>query len=411
MASQNPQTPTMESLGLRESWLNFPTTANRVTNFHPDVIRNDALNTRIVVHGRFPGLVERFLAHKRAHGTSLEKRLYGPAWTWPLQVTRLIEKRALAFFGPDDSTILRTGEFLQIGTRFWDSIGTEGTAYERLEEYLTYDEIMLGSLIGVSGPSYFINNGARNNRGVPQTAGTFEPRGIMIGLVGPRFERLIHMDSNYILNDVVEKRQHPELTQIFLDFFSQGQVPQELRERFSTSAYIERIRISADILLMEANERAKAVGRKAYVHIVGFGLGVWQYHSVQPELFVNAFKESVMTLREKLTHIGTLDFAWIQVADEVQRQMAVEANQLGITVLFTRSDPADKLEETESGQLLVISYAWDGNSFPGNEYWEGDLDGSGDPASACMSTIAELQNPLVNPDFTKRIFVIDSSAR
>lgn len=42
---------------------------------------------------------------------------------------------------------------------------------------------MLGSLLGVSGPSYFINDGARNNSGIVAAPGTFESRGIIIGLV------------------------------------------------------------------------------------------------------------------------------------------------------------------------------------------------------------------------------------
>ncbi|KAI1660661.1 hypothetical protein F4813DRAFT_347974 [Daldinia decipiens] len=411
MSSKPRKTPTMESLGLQESGLYFPTSANRVINFPPDVIRQDALDTRIVVHGRFPELVERFLAHKRIHGSSIEKQLYGPGWTWPHQVTRLIEKRPLSFVGPNDSTLLRTGQSFQMGTRFWDSIGAEGTPYKSLEEYLTYDEIMLGSLMGVSSPSYFINDGARDNNGRPQDAGTFEPRGIIIGLVGPRFERLLHMDSNLILDGVVARQQHPELTNIFLDFLGVGERSELEIEKFSIRAYTERIRISADILLLEANERAKAVGRKAYVYIVGLGLGVWLYDALQPEFFINAFKESLMILGPKLTHIRTLEFAWIRVAREIQEQIAGITMGLGITTIFSRRNPTEKLRDQRADQLLVISYPWDGNSFPGNEYWEGNLSGSGDPAAACMSTIAELHNPLVNPGFTQRIFVVDSSEK
>ena len=48
------------------------------------------------------------------------------------------------------------------------------------------------------------------------------------------------------------------------------------------------------------------------------------------------------------------------------------------------------------GELVVAMFAWDGNSYVGNEYWQGLLSASGDPAAASCSTIPELLNPDIN---------------
>lgn len=97
-----------------------------------------------------------------------------------------MEKRPLAFVGSSDSTKLRDGTLVAGLRNEWDCVGTENESankYLKLAEYLSYDEIMLGSLLGVSSPSYFINEGSRRNIGRPGRPGSFEPRGVIIGLV------------------------------------------------------------------------------------------------------------------------------------------------------------------------------------------------------------------------------------
>ncbi|KAI1328349.1 hypothetical protein F5Y16DRAFT_369475 [Xylariaceae sp. FL0255] len=402
--------------GLRDltnGLLEFPIESNSVFQLSPETVKADARATRIVVHPRFPDLVQKFLNHKRLHGSNVEKGFYHSNWTWRDQVRRLLEKRPLQFLTGGDHTMGR--DMLTYGsiTDEWDRVGTDSEIenhYVKLAEYLSYDEIMLSSLLGVSGPSQFWNDGSRNNCGVRATQGAFEPRGIIMGLVGARFERKDCMDSIYILKPVKNPRQHPELTEIFLDFFG----CREIRNpslHFDEEVYKRRIHITAEILLIESNERAKEVNKKAYVYVVGLGLGVWAYgdQTRQSELYCHAFFETIAKLGDSLTHVRTIEFAYIdRPYDWATNTYQSPNRQNKIKLIFSNRNPAAKLSEDEQGDLLCLSYAWDGNSFPGNEYWGGGLAGSGDPAAACMSTISHLHNPMVNPDFLDRIKVIGS---
>lgn len=383
----------------------LPTTTNSIVNpnFDPAVVRKDAESTTIIAHSRFPDLVQRFMEHKVKYGTLTEQFLY-MSLSWREEISRLVSKRPLVFMGSGDLTVLRNGKHIGNAFRSWDRVGTtEETPNDdlRLEDYLSYDEMMLSALLGVSGSSYFVNSGDRHNSAEPGASGTFEERGVIIGLVGARFERADHMESTYILPPVATPRMHPDLLRIWHEFF--GIRPTAPGTAFNALAYQARIRLSAEILLFEANRRAGIAGKKAYVYIVGLGLGVWQRTPEQARLYVDVFTQVVKDHGARLTELGTLEFAWIDVAATERYKMRDTAQEHGIDVLFSRRDPATKLRGDKADQLLVLSYAWDSNSFPGNEYWMGSLQASGDPAAACMSTIAELHNPEINPAFLGRL--------
>ncbi len=156
------------------------------------------------------------------------------------------------------------------------------------------------------------------------------------------------------------------------------------------------MRLTVEIFLSEANDRALKEHKKAYCHVVGLGLGVWQIHNSQSALLLQVFEEALNERRYE--HVDIIDFSWFNdaVMGSVADGQFFTGNGNRVLIKFTKNDPAAVSDEKLS-RLLVAMYAWDGNSFPGNEYWIGMLAASGDPAAAACSCIGELQNSMVNP--------------
>eukprot|EP01126_Amoeba_proteus_P018274 TRINITY_DN1923_c0_g1_i2.p1 TRINITY_DN1923_c0_g1~~TRINITY_DN1923_c0_g1_i2.p1 ORF type:complete len:351 (+),score=63.74 TRINITY_DN1923_c0_g1_i2:546-1598(+) len=317
---------------------------------------------------------------------------------------------------------------------------------------MTYDEIQLASLLGTSVGTYFINSGGRNNCGRKSSSAVYPLDAFYVGLVGARFERPKYMESQYIIvspehntlangygrdcnNDPRTKKKKmwaeffnfkppgseccyfptfDEVHKYYKEFSgTKENCPYVLHQKnrfhkpkyFIVEVYKKRIRIPIELFLFDCQSRGEEVGKRVLGHVVGLGLGAWQVLPEQAQWMIDVYAEAITLHKCYFSMIAHLAFSWFP--DNLQTHHLRQACGLAhITCDFSTRDPAQvpfPRGYDHSDLLLVSMYAWDGNAFPGNEYWMDNLCSSGDPAAACCSTIPELQNPEINPFLTQNI--------
>ena len=66
-----------------------------------------------------------------------------------------------------------------------------------------------------------------------------------------------------------------------------------------------------------------------------------------------------------------------------------------IKVINEQRYVAELLPDEFKDCISIAGFAWDGNSYPGNEYWSGNY-GSFDPKAVYCSLLGQFQNPEVN---------------
>ena len=436
----------------------FPTQLNRIANIVESNhslqlnIEKQANNTRLIVHKKVLLLIDDFLSYKKECGSDVEKKLYKSMSRIEF-IERLIIKRPLMFITNLDSFILRNGDR---GRGGFELIGTEKEiAPLILIDYLSYDEMQIAALIGVSTPTYFINNGARNNKAIPTNDDTHQKEGIYTGLVGARFEKPELMEYQHIIitpeqniekngygfqnNNIIQSKfaqlwewligkqtqdchvNRSKLLEIWESFYEEKlptfeQVKLNKKNNyialnkstyFNKSIYKQRMKMVLEPYFIDAHQRGLEQNKKVYCRLVGIGLGVWKKTSEQAKIIFDCCCD-IMDEND-LYMISDIDFSFFSdlLTNRAVRNMKCIPTLKDdlINIHITENNPADKLMNEDSDKLLVAMYAWDGNAYPGNEYWAGQLIASGDPAAACCSTIAELQNPLINNNVFKNIFV------
>ncbi|XP_073835321.1 uncharacterized protein [Musca autumnalis] len=415
-----------------------------------------------VIHERVLQLYLDFLEYKCQYGHPKEKALY-KNMSLEEFVQRLLTKRCVMFADPEDAYILLNGktgygsgcipsnpeEHEEVYSGDYDLIGTDKENEPLvLNDCLSYDEIKLSAFLSVSSHSELINNGARDNMAViEKDHSKIEREGVVIGLIGARFQRAFVMEYQDIFitpEQNIEKRGYgarnssdcslakrkcydgntPEMLQaieyrkIWEKFYEEPSYLHcnvqkdnqrfgnadcfDLTDIFDNVVMKKRFTISFDTLLLEAQARAAHLNKQAYVHIVGIGLGVWRGAVQQTEIFLETFHQRVLELLPKLNNIGVLHFVWFGVdqCGDLKHNgfIASPSHPLGgIRTFLANRNPADKLLEPDfANMLLVISYAWDGNALPGNEFWEKSLGNSSDSSTASSTLITELHNGHIN---------------
>lgn len=418
----------------------FPIKTHRIAEIvkRTDPKKQDAIKAKIVEHAKnsYPilhkkvvTLIDDFLTYKTHEGSNVEKAYYKGMGKENF-VTRLLTKRPLAFLNTSDDYRLRDG--ITRGSGGFQTIGTDAQkAPLILQDYLSYDEMEISALVGVSVPTLFINDGDRFNRGKVAAEGTFEPEGVYVGLVGTRFENEF-MESKYMLIDAYQNtlakgygvnnhtNRYLEMWKKFygepFPTFDETEAAMKSAKdkddakenRFlkmgatylHKSIFRTRVRVVLEPFLLDAQARGQLQNKQVYVIVVGLGLGAW---GRRPKEQADEILRAVASILQEndVSRISDINFSYFPAgANTIEgvgngQQFVTKTHRINIH--FSQRNPATKLTGVDVGKLLMACYAWDSNSFPGNEYWNSALAASGDPAAACCSTITELQNGFVNP--------------
>lgn len=352
-------------------------------------------------------------------------------------IDRLLRKRPLVFYRADDWTAIGSRKGVRaLGSSHeaWIRVGRDGEGEPLcLKRFLSYEEMELSALLGVSSPTFFINDGRRFNKACLDARGTFEEEGILVGLVGARFKLSGLMEHKYMVcspgNSPADRvRQNNELSRAWAKFYElDGAFPEyspntdhtdfvpfeetPLRgvkaprsNEASTAksfvylpAFRVRLRVILEPLILHANSEAGRLGKRAIVHVVGFGMGVWLPHESLKLPLWNALLQVAQQIVQSsaLPNIEIIELGRFE-GDPSLFSKSVPKDATGniIKLIPTNGEPLSK--RCTKDQIVVSTYAWDSNSFPGNDYWIGKLTGSGDPAAACCSTIPQLQNVHIN---------------
>lgn len=357
-------------------------------------------------------------------------------------VKRLLTKRPIVFFKQQDDNVLRSNPLtLRSGKSKWDNITRtlekKQNDWPYLREYISYDEMLLSVFVNMATPTCFVSDGSVKNPDMKSTK-PFIPDGILCGVIGARLRKKGFMEHRFVFprdrkNAGFFDVHHTDafwIKNLYPDAFPEGKVPTDDEVRSKPEIYKniyvdginvvyfkKRLALSVVLFIEEAANRGMEKKETVVASVPPIGAGVWR-GSVPAETIVNLIVTGVLDHLDQNFDVGKLSFLgalYLPVADSTvyssyrpQNQiLSINVGSSDIRVTFKgRKDKfltifnqfryvAQLLPSNFSSSLTVAGYAWDGNSYPGNEYWKDSISSFDSQAILC-SNLGQLQNPEVN---------------
>lgn len=210
-------------------------------------------------------------------------------------VKRLLFKRPIVFYRKDDLFLMRYhGQEMKINTncayKVAKILDPLPDLVPYLREYISYDENLLSSLIGMSSPTYYFNIGA--GRSGSKAKQPHIDEGILCGIVGARNSKKSYMEHRFVFprNDNSHINCHLSdsfwIKKVYKDAFPQGIIPTinaiyENKELYKSiyidginEVYLEkRLMLSVIPFIREAISRGIENNRNVFCSVPPIGAG------------------------------------------------------------------------------------------------------------------------------------------
>lgn len=348
-----------------------------------------------------------FLSDKQTNGNNIEQDCFKKMSLPGFVVRQLTNRPVVCYDSTDICVLLGEQNKAYTATQQLSKIGTpeESGDFVLLDCLSPKERDLISTRFMPSVMTPVINVGDRGNAGRVDATNTIEGTIVYVGGIGARYEKPGSMDCLRLISplDAQDGDIKLEYKDLHQNVKNSGHSRTIENYFFRPQVYKDRMYPVVENFLFDAEQRGIAQQSEIYAHVVGLGLGNWElfapdgkYGTLQTQLFLELFQEIIE--KNNLQHIKCLDFSWFHdKAPTLVVNLQHETEFKGIQILFSKRNPAAKLPDVHENMLVVALYAWDSMAWQGNEFFINQLSASGDPAAACSTLIATLQNPLINP--------------